>query len=167
MGVAFDISYKKLILYLRDYIGFSKTKVDMLYSKGVWEKGSNATIFLPEASLGYTAMDNKHIKLAPFIGIASTGIGPSEYDQQQNPDLKNADLGFTATYTLGLNLDIKLKRSKAKMVTNGPEQSYWFLRLRYAYNLSQFENKYPGFDGNMHYLTIGIGGFGRAIKRQL
>lgn len=164
-GVAFDICYKDFTLYLRDYIGFSKTLNNWDYGDGVWEEDSQVRVFLPEASVGYTILNNKSFKISPFAGIASTNIGPTEYDLDEEPGLENVNLDFTATYNLGVNLDIKLGKSKNAMVSNGPEDSYWFLRLRYSYNSMGFEKKYDGFNGNMHYLTIGLGGIGRAIKR--
>ncbi len=166
IGVAFDICYKDFTLFLRDYIGFSKNNNDWDYGTGVWEEGSQVRIFLPEASLGYTLFENNHLKITPFAGVATTNIGPTEFDKDEEPDLEKVELDFTGTYTMGLNLDIKLGRSKIPMVSyNKPEDSYWFLRLRYSYNNMGFDKKYDGFNGNMHYLTIGIGGLGRAIKR--
>lgn len=164
-GVAFDIEYKRAVLYLRDYIGISKTREDIPYSRGIWERGSQVRVFLPEASLGYVALNSPRLKIAPFAGIASTDIGPTQVDLTNNPDLKEVELEFTTTYTLGINVDIKLGRSKMPIVTLGAEENYLFLRLRYAYNLPQFERSYAGMDGHMHYLTVGLGGFGRKIKR--
>ncbi len=79
--------------------------------------------------------------------------------------MEKAGLKFTHTYTAGINLDIKLGPSKTEMVSFN-EESYWFLRLRYGYNLPQFQKRYNGYNGVMHYITVGIGGFGRAIKRK-
>jgi hypothetical protein len=165
-GIAFDIYYKHIALYLRDYIGFSKTIRDIPYSTGIWEKGSQVRVFLPEASLGYVIADNKAIMLAPFAGIAGTDIGPTQFDVTKEPDLKEAALKYTMTCSFGLNLDLKLGHSKTPLVSTRIEQSFWIIRLRYAYCLTQFDKKYPGYNGNLHYLTIGIGGFGRTMKRE-
>ena len=107
------------------------------------------------------------MKISPFAGIASTSIGPTAYDLEREPDLEQVDLGFTTTYTAGLNLDIKLNWGTGLVSLNPKDYSYWFLRLRYAYNSPQFQDHYPEFNGNMHYLTIGIGGLYRGAKRQL
>lgn len=165
IGIAFDIYYKKFALFLRDYIGFSKTKTALPYNYGVWEKGSQVRVFLPEASLGYVVLDNKFTKITPFAGYAGTGFLPTDNDVDENPDLKRAGLKITNTFTAGINVDIKLGKSKTQMVSYN-EESYWFLRLRYGYNLPQFQNRYNGYEGAMHYITVGIGGFGRAIKRK-
>ncbi len=166
IGVAFDVQYKRVILYLRDYIGLTKTKEDFPYDTGVWEKGSQARVYMSEASLGYVTIDNKYLKVVPFAGIASTDIAATEVDLTKKPDLDKVELEFTTTYAVGLNVDIKLGRSKMPIVSFEAEQNYLFLRLRYAYCMPQFEKNYDGVSGNMHYLTIGIGGFGRKIKRE-
>ena len=31
--------------------------------------------------------------------------------------------------------------------------------------MTQFSKTYPGFGGNMHYITVGLGAFGRKIHR--
>lgn len=158
IGVAFDVSYKNINLYLRNYIGFSKTKIDIPYDNEKWEKDSQTRIFLPEISLGYTTLDNNSFKLVPFAGISWTGITATQYDIDIHESLRNVEKWAT-TYTTGLNFDYKFKTNK-----NQFENSYWFIKLRYAYNLPQFENKYDVYGGNMHYITIGVGQFGRMMK---
>ena len=164
IGIAFDVYYKRWVLYLRNYIGFSKTKVDIPYKYGVWNKGLQANIIVPEASLGYVLLDNKFLKLAPFAGFGGTYISPTENEIQKDPDLKNAEFKIAATYSVGFNTDIKLGRSKMPILTFGDEERYVFLRLRYTYDMPQMGKKY-GLSGNLHNITIGIGGFGRRIKR--
>jgi hypothetical protein len=165
IGVAFDIYYKNFALYLRDYIGFSFTNHDFTYGSEVWNKNSQVRVFLPEASLGYVIHNSKYFKLAPFVGISSMDITPTEYDVKEKPGLKEYELSFTTTYTVGFNVDFKFGKPRVAMVTSGAEHSYWFLRIRYAYNFPQFSKSYTGFDGNMQYITIGFGGFGSKIKR--
>ena len=164
LGIAFDIYYKNWVLYLRNYIGISKTKIDIPYSKGVWMKGLSANIFVPEASIGYVLLDNKKLKLAPFVGFGGTDITPTENEIKKDPDLKNAEFKMTKTYSVGFNTDIKFGRSKMSMLSYGREESYGFLRLRYTYDIPRLEKRY-GLSGNMHNITVGIGGFGKRIKR--
>lgn len=165
VGVAFDICYKKFTLFLRDYIGFSRTLDSITFNNNsTWRKDSKAQIFLPEASLGYVTLENKKLKLIPFLGISSTDITPIQADIKKIPEYENVGLKFTTTYTVGLNLDFKL--GKARRVINRPaEPSYWFLRIRYAYNKPQFDRRYNRFNGAFHYLTIGIGALERRSKR--
>lgn len=166
IGIGIDIYYKKFSLYLRDYIGFSKTKIDIPYSSGIWKKESSVTIFLPEASLGFVISDNKLLKVVPFTGIASTDISPPQHDLNQEQDMEQVELKFTTTYAIGLDIDIKLGSSRISSAKQGVRQDYTFLRLRYAYMMPQFENKYAGMSGNIHSITIGIGGFQRNIIRE-
>ena len=153
-----DIYYKRLALYLRDYIGSSETLLDIPYSGGTWVKGSGAEVIHPEAALGYILAFNKTITFAPFAGIGATEIGPTEDDLNKTPGLNEVKLEFTTTYSLGLNLDFKFNPSNTPTVDyGGLEWSSLFIRVRYSYNITQFENKYPGFGGNIHTLTLGIG----------
>jgi hypothetical protein len=163
IGVAFDICYKNFELYLRDYIGFNKTKKDFDYSLGTWEKGSRTTVFLPEASLGYVTYNDNRFKLSPFAGIGSMNISPTTKDTEQTPELEEVSLDFTTTYILGINFDIKFGPKHTPDYS--PKASYGFIRIRYGYSMPQFDKKYDGMTGNMHYITIGFGGMGRGLKR--
>lgn len=164
IGVAFDICYKNFELYLRDYIGFNKTKKDFDYSAGTWKKNSSAMAFLPEASLGYVAYNDDRFKLSPFAGIGSMYIGPSVGDTDKTPELEEVALKFSTTYILGINLDIKFgEKHPPKFM---PKTSYPFIRIRYGYSMPQFEKKYSNMTGNMHYITIGFGVIYRKTKRE-
>jgi hypothetical protein len=163
IGVAFDICYKRFELYLRDYIGFNKTKEDFNYSTGIYTKGSPITVFLPEASLGYATLDNDRFKISPFLGIGAMDISPPSGKTTKIPELKEVSLEFTTTYMVGLNFDIKFG---GKGYLFCPKSSYAFLRVRYGYNITRFQKKYDGVLGNMHYITIGFGMMDRKLRRE-
>jgi len=166
LGVAFDIEYNKFTLYLRNYIAFGETKQDRENAGVLWPKNSQATMFFPEASLGYTVLENDKIKLSPFAGIGAAHIGPTETDLEQRPELENLEVGFSTSYTLGLNLNIKLGWEVQNLLTLREDKSYWFVRLRYGYTMPQF-NDYPMHQGNVHQITVGIGGIYKGMKRVL
>lgn len=166
IGIAFDVEYKNWALYLRDYIGLHKTKIDIPHREGIWEKNSQARTYLGEASLGYVSVDNNLFKVAPFAGIGTMGISPTEYDIQDDRSLRKADLKFTQTYIFGVNLDLKIGATKVPIIALN-EESFWFIRIRYAYTRPQFTWKYDSFHGDMHYITIGFGGFGSKLKRKI
>jgi hypothetical protein len=165
IGVAFDICYKNFELYLRDYFGINETKRDFVYSKGTWKKGSGATVFLLEASLGYVAYNNNRFKVSPFAGIGSMNIGPSDKATAETPEIEEVSLDFTTTYLVGINFDVKFG-PKHRPEYN-PKTSYLFMRIRYGYSVPTFEKKYDGMTGNMHYVTIGFGSMARGAKRKL
>lgn len=164
IGVAFDITYKDFVLYLRDYIGFSKTLDTLAFSSGTWKKDAQVRVFLPEASLGYTVYESSFLKIVPFLGIAGTDVSPTENDRNKFPEYEEVGLDFTTTYTYGLNLDLKFG-TESPLITNGASDSYWFIRIRYAYNQPQFTTKFNAYAGNFHYITIGVGGLSRKLKR--
>jgi hypothetical protein len=162
-GNGFDICYKKYELHLRNHIAFNKTKQDLSYSLGILESGTRTMVFLPEAALGYAVYDKKYFKLSPFAGIAAMDIGPTGSDLEATPELEKLNLDYTRTYTLGFQFDIKLVPKKVPNYS--PVGSYAFIRVRYAYSMPNFERKYDGMSGNMHYLTISLGMMDRALKR--
>lgn len=164
IGVAFDVSYKRWVLFLRDYIGFSHTSHALTFEGGTWLKDAQTRIFLPEATLGYVIRDLERIKVIPFAGIASTSITPTEHDIDKYAEYENVGLDFTTTFCYGINLDLKRGKPQTAIIAHN-ETAYWFIRLRYAYNQPQFTKKYDGYSGNMHYITLGFGGFGRRLKR--
>ena len=164
-GVAFDITYKNISLYLRDYIGFSRTKQNDIYDGVLWESGSQARVFIPEASIGYPIINNRIISLSPFFGVGGVGVFPTSADQLKNPDLNDAGTSFNFTWTPGLNLDIKFKSDKEPVYKFDPRGDYLFIRLRYAYLNPKINQELPGFDGVMHQFTVGFGLNSRGSKR--
>ena len=167
VGNAFDVEYEKLTLYLRNYIGFSFTKNERVLNGGVWKKGAQVRVYLPEASFGYRLIENNKLKLSPFAGIGAASISATDYDLERNPELEQVELGFSTTYTAGVNLDFKLKWGGDVLPHVDPVKNYWFLRVRYGFASPQFDNPHSGYTGNMHYLTVGIGAVGHGVRRTL
>ena len=164
LGHGFDIEYKKFTLFLRNYIGFPKTLREQEVEGITWEKDMRVTQFLPEASIGYSVVDTEKIKLSPFAGIGGVGFSPVEADIQDRPELDESTVGFVTSYTVGANLDFKLGWNTGAIFPNN--KTYWFVRCRYGYTMPQMSN-YPGYDGNIHYFNVGIGGVFRATKRDI
>ncbi len=164
IGIAFDVTYQNWVLFMRNYIGITRNKNDISYGTGVWPRMSQARMFLPELSLGYHVLKSEHFILTPFAGMGWTDLGPTIFDMENNPDLRNATLTFTQTPTVGVNLDLIMGRINMPMIAVN-EQNYWMIRLRYAHHSPRFDKKYTGFDGNIHSITVGIGGFGRSLKK--
>jgi hypothetical protein len=161
IGVAFDIQYKNISVSLRDYLGITQTINPVPFPKGVWPKGETSIAFIPEISFGYIVLDNTHFKCAPFVGLAGTDISPNSQDKEY----EGLGLSFTRTYTVGTCFDWKFQTPK-KTANNGYKNpGVWMARIRYAYSLPQFDQKYSGFSGNIHNITIGISGFTRPYKR--
>ena len=163
LGVGFDIEYHKFTLYLRNYIGFANTKQDREIAGVLWTKGSPAQMFFPDASLGYAVVENDKIKISPFAGVGGASIGPGSLELEERPELEALEVGFSPSYTLGLNLNIKMGWDTS-IISMNDDKSYWFIRIRYGYTMPQFGN-YSLHNGNVHQLTIGMGGLYRRMKR--
>lgn len=163
-GIAFDIIYTDWVLFLRNYIGITRNKHDVPVSGGVWPAYSQARMFLPELSIGYQVTDSPRLAITPFAGFAWMDLGPTPYDLQQNQSLSEATLSFRRTPTVGLNVDVKMGNVNG-LISQGQEHSYWFIRLRYAYQTPRYERKYTGYAGSLHNLTVGVGGTGRRIRK--
>lgn len=163
-GVAFDIFYGNLGLYLRDFIGFGSTRHDVQFPSGIWAGGAQTRVFLPEASLGYSIFENHVFKIAPFAGVAWMHVTPTDADKEKHKEYENVGIGYSTSPAIGITTDIKLGSSGTPIVSSRGEQSFWFLRIRYAYTMPRFESP---FTGAMHYLTIGFGGFGRTLHRDM
>ena len=166
-GIDLDFKYTRLQMSLRALYGFSKTNQDIPYSKGTWAKDSQAEIGQIETSLGYILTENEDIKITSFIGMAGTSILPGAYDIKQNADLKQAGFNFLPSCSFGLNYDIKLGEFKKRFFNwSGPEKNYLFLRIKYSCNLILLNKNYSDFHEVMHFITIGMGGFGQKLERE-
>ena len=119
-------------------------------------------VFIPEASLGFAALENYRFKLAPFAGIGGMLIDPPSSKTDKEPELKEVSIS-AFTYNLGVNFDIKFGK---RGYSFRPKSSYGFLRVRYGYGIPNFSKKYNEISGSTHYITIGFGGFSRGLKRE-
>lgn len=164
LGFGLDVEYKKFTLFLRANAGFAKTLQDRENNGVYWEKGSESSFFIPDASIGYAVLENDKLKLSPYVGIGGASIEPTTTDKEERPDLKELKVGFSPAYTVGLNVNIKLGWETAPYWTVVEDKSYWLIKLRYGYSMPQFDN-YPLHSGNVHHVTIGFGGMYRGMKR--
>ncbi len=164
-GLSFDVYYKNFELDLRMNTSGTKSKNDFSYSLGTFEKGSKMACDFFEASLGYAVFNNNRFRILPFAGIGTMSIHPITKDTEKTPELEEVSLDYTSTYVVGLNFDIKIGQKDAPKFY--PSPSYGFIRIRYEYCMPRFEEKYDGMTGDMHYITIGFGGVGRGVKRDL
>lgn len=165
IGMAFDLGFKDLVFDFRGNSGTGKTQKDLYINGMQWNAGENIESGLLEMTFGFKIFESRKIKITPFGGLSLNFILPPEDDIENNPQLKEVGLESTTTYTLGINLDYKLVstlfpyNSKTKI-----ERNYWYIRLRYGYNMPQFSENYNGFSGNFHYITIGFGAWKRGVK---
>lgn len=157
IGVGFEISYKDIIFYLRDYIGVAcKVRKEFEY-KELWKKDLKQNVYMAEISVGYSLFENRKIKFTPFAGISGMAICPPEAIRKEEGN--DVELNFSLAYDLGLNVDIKLQRG------SGIQNEHWILRFRSGYSMPNFKRLDEQFSGSMFYLNIGFGGYFRPIVR--
>ncbi len=168
-GVMFDFYYKNFVLFLIDHIGIpSDTKNDFVVSNDIWPKGTAVNMFLPSLEVGYQFNIINRVFISPFVGISSQYFTACEAEKDKGIDVETP---WTAAFTTGLNTDIAIILRKGR--TNFPmvsknETAYWTLRIRTGYSDARFESGYSkDFSGGIIFVQIGIGGFGRSIKRDL
>jgi len=167
IGIAFDVLYKNWTLYLRDYIGIGTTHTDIAVRGTVWPNATKANTMIPEATLGYMLPLKSKFHLSPFAGVGGLLLSPTDSQKDESYYKQVGELNNFAWIT-GINMDIKLGKNRGinPMVSDN-EAAFWFLRIRYGYVMSNISKLYPGLSGSMHYLTIGIGGQGHRVKRDL
>lgn len=160
LGFSLDLSYANFIL--RGYVtaGFSSLKKDMDYSIGTWEKGETMSFFNAGANIGYNVFDSKLLKVSPYAGVGYMSVGVPEKDKDDIPELKELKVNSLAL-TLGASIEFKLARENWR----GAEKGYLLLRLSYSYHSLRFKSKYAPISGDMHYITLGFGMFGRNIVK--
>lgn len=165
-GISFDVAYTKFIGQFRIYCGFSKTKNDITFlsndEENVWKKNSTALVVIPEFSLGYTAYSHQRFQISPFALVGATNISPTNNNIDKNPELEDADI-TSFTYGLGVNFDINFGKKSNTLAFSSSAHTYWFIRLRYSFNMNNFKNH----KGRFHNITIGIGIFNKNANRRL
>ncbi|QJX45557.1 hypothetical protein HMJ29_00815 [Hymenobacter taeanensis] len=160
LGHGFELGWDRYQLYLRNYIGLGSVREDFAY-RGDWRQGLKVNYFVPEASVGYMVYKSSRLRLTPFAGFSAFFIAPAN-SQKDNPD--NAlDMSFRHPLTAGVNLDIKLWQTESYGPTMH-ETGSWMLKLRAGVRQGQARH-HAIFNGSIIYLDLGIGGFGRMMKR--
>jgi hypothetical protein len=169
LGVMFDFYFRNFVLFLIDHIGIpSDTKKDFSVGNDIWPKGTAVNMFLPSIEIGYQFNIIDRLFISPFVGISSQYFTACEAEKDKGIEVSTP---WTAAFTAGLNTDIAIVLRKGRtnfsMVSKN-EAAYWTLRIRTGYSDARFESSYSkDFSGGIVFVQIGIGGFGRPIKRDL
>lgn len=153
----FDFAYKKSIFFLNGSVGFNKVKKE--YASAInWNKGQRTNVAIVDISYGYPLVDNKSIKLSPFIGLGVTQI--AEVKKEQEKELRMTDYNFI----FGLNTDFKL-RTRLSFVPNPilgiKEKLETAIRARLYVTRANYHEDLKGYSVN---LSLGFSGFGNKIR---
>ena len=152
----FDFAYKKSILYLNGTLAGCKVKKDYFSDKNWYEK-QNVGLAIIDVSYGYAFLDNKKLKLSPFVGLGITEL------TGQNKDNKEAALRLVDYNVIfGLNADYKIRTTINIAPNMGvKEKVETSIRTRLYITKADFA---PDLNGYSINLTVGLCGFGNMIR---
>ena len=152
----FDLAYKKSILYLNGTLAGSKVRKDYIADES-WYKNQSVGVAIIDVSYGYALLDNRKLRLAPFVGLGITELSRGNKD---NKDDTQSLVDCNAIF--GLNADYKL-RTRIKFAPNylGKEKVETSIRARLYVTRADYA---PDLNGYSINLTIGLCGFGNMIR---
>lgn len=148
-GLDFDIAYKRLFMFLGYHVMAANTRIDQhLSDGGLCPKGYHVGWMPMYADLGYAVVDNRSIRITPFVGVG--GIIET-YGNQKHPEYEELEKNFFL-YQGGLSFDIK---------TSGRLED-GFIRIRYCCGANGIGKKEVSMT---HLFSVVAGGFSRGTKR--
>lgn len=154
-----DGSYKKTILSLNLNMGGSSTLVNFPFRDTEWPKGSHALMAGIDITAGYRALEVKRFSLTPFAGFGAINFGAGAEEIEEDIIFKK--LNFTSqNYLAGVNCTFDLSSKNSPFSIGGS-----FINLRYTFSMPQYNGRKGIESGNMHWLTLGWGMYGRPYKR--
>ena len=148
-GLDFDIAYKRLFMFLGYHVMAANTRIDQhLSDGGLCPKGYHVGWMPMYADLGYAVVDNRSIRITPFVGVG--GIIET-YGNQKHPEYEELEKNIFL-YQGGLSFDIK---------TSGRLED-GFIRIRYCCGANGIGKKEVSMT---HLFSVVAGGFSRGTKR--
>ena len=148
-GLDFDIAYKRLFMFLGYHVMAANTRIEQhLSDGGLCPKGYHVGWMPMYADLGYAVVDNRSIRITPFVGVG--GIIET-YGNQKHPEYEELEKNIFL-YQGGLSFDIK---------TSGRLED-GFIRIRYCCGANGIGKKEVSMT---HLFSVVAGGFSRGTKR--
>ncbi len=163
LGLGFDVTYRKFAFYPRIAVGFGSSVKKTFDHVGTWNEGLPIEIMIPELSVGYLFVENRFIRVTPFAGIAGILIAPPETEKNKpgNDVMLNSD----ASFIYGLNIDLRLGAYGSPFIGPTNDYSGWIIKMRVGMTTPSYTGTNSAFSGSTFYITLGIGGTNRPIKR--
>ena len=159
LKLSVDGTYKKTMLSLNLNVGGSKTLVDFPFRNTGWLRGSHAVMTDIDLAVGYRVAEANRFSLTPFFGFGVINFGAGAEEIKEDNVFEK--LNFTAqNYLAGVNCTFDLSSKKNPYSPGGS-----FINLRYTFSMPQYNGRKGIESGNMHWLTLGWGMYGRPYKR--
>lgn len=155
-------------------IGTGKIEKDRrLTTDYVWEKNEKAEYVSAELVFGKRYPVNRKGTIAPFFSLGFSFIGESYGAREKKgiEDNSKASDGLGSSFSPGVGVlyDITLKtRIKSGFIFGKPykEQGSWLLRIKSGFRFLNFNDVEPAASGGMLYVSVGIAGIGRRVKKK-
>jgi hypothetical protein len=155
------VLYRDLDLSLRFNYSSTKTKREVVNKEVVWPVNVKGYLVGADLTLQYPVYQRRDIKFSPFIGIGGMGMGPTDTEIKNHPELGDFDELSALNYLIGLDLKLNTWNKTTDLSRNGGT----YLGLRYTFYMPNYSKKQDLLEGNMHMITLSFGGFGRPVKR--
>ena len=150
-----NVSHQRYYFSLLMQVIFAKLIRDIPVGSGgdVWEAGKAAYIGNYAFTFGYSIIDNRLLRMTPFVGLAVSECSPGEQQIENNNALRNAGIRWGKPIICGLNTDIKLHS-----VFNFMEQKDFmsYLNIKINYLPAMFSKVSNHYSGNMFFVTLGM-----------
>lgn len=160
-GFALDVLYRDLDLSLRFNYSSTKTKREVINKEIIWPVNVKGYLVGADLTLQYPVYQRRDIKFSPFIGIGGMGMGPTDTEIKNHPELGDFDELSALNYLIGLDL----KLNTWSKMTDLSRYGGTCLGLRYTFYMPNYNRKHDLLEGNMHMITLSFGSFGRPAKR--
>jgi len=159
----FDVAYKQSIFYINATLAAGNVTKDYSFSDEIWNKKKRAGLAVLDVSYGYAFIDNRKLKLAPFLGLGITELSLFSPDYMDENDDENTGYRFVDYNVIfGLNADYKL-RTKINLAQSWIMNEKVETSIRARLYIAK-ANYAPDLKGYSLNLTIGICGFGNMIR---
>ena len=155
------ISFNFVVYYNEWYFSlllqpiFAKLKRNIPVGNGVdvWEAGKLAIISNFGLSFGFSGIDNKFLKINPFIGLSLSECSPTDQQIEANEALMDAVIRWGFSYMYGIDTGFKLYNMIDFLKKKDFPVSF---NVRLNCIPKMFDNANSHYSGNLLIFTLGI-----------
>ena len=163
LNIGYETQYKKFRLHLGLGASFFGKINRYFFYQTNWNKGNIATYLNADLTLGYDVINNKHINLTPFAGIAKYGVIPKHRTDSFGNPVNN--LSGKGLLYYGFNIDYKFKFRNTCLQAKGSPIQFKFIRFRFGYYDPEMNKVIKAFSGKTLFFNIGVGFYEKESKK--
>ena len=134
-SLGFSLYIKKFSLNFALISSFGTVLQDIHLKQNrlIWPAGERIEIDKFSIDLGMKVVEYKRLSLSPFVGVAFSSTSHSDQEIEDNPALKDVELGTSITPVVGFDLDFRLNKIKPVAIYYGGKPSIWAIGIKTAY----------------------------------